>query len=194
MPIKYGELTIIYNKEETSLFSSLLMWLSYDVDPPPKSKFVFLFEDGEICDNNDKLKDFQFKFFDSSFHKKPRHFEKNIENKYNKDNKEPNKYSIYFHKELKQDDKGHLVLNFRQLFASHSKYSSSTRIPSVFNSLYYCHKSSLNPEIFGIVRIKSNETMPQFHFAYDSDEFTKEEVVYLINCIFNSSNRQNESK
>jgi hypothetical protein len=191
MPIKYGELTIIYNKEETSVFSSLLMWLSYDIDPPTKSNFVFLFEDGEICDTKDKLKDFKFKFFDSSFHKTPRYFEKKIENKENKHNKET---QVYFHKDPTLNDKGQQTLDFRQLFASHSKYNSYTRIPSVFNSIYYCYKSSLKQEIFGIVRIKSTETMPQFLFAYDADEFTKEEVVYLINYIFNSSDRKNESK
>ena len=26
--------------------------------------------------------------------------------------------------------------------------------------------------------------MPRFQFAYDSDEFTKEEIVYLIHYIF----------
>jgi hypothetical protein len=41
------------------------------------------------------------------------------------------------------------------------------------------------PEIFCIIRIKSNEYMPRFQFAYDSDEFTKEEIVYLIHTIFN---------
>jgi len=184
MPIKYGELTILYNEEEITVFSSLLMWLSYDIEPPKKSKFVFLFEDGEICDKNDKLKDFHFKFVDSSFRKTPIYFEKKIENKEN---------STYFHKDLTLNDKGYQTLDFRQLFASHSKYNSSTRIPSVFNSIYYCHKSSLKQEIFGILRTKSTETMPQFHFAYESDEFTKEEVIYLINYIFNPLDRQNDS-
>ena len=35
MPIKYGELTIIYDKEET-VFSSLLMWLNYEKKPDKK--------------------------------------------------------------------------------------------------------------------------------------------------------------
>ena len=29
--------------------------------------------------------------------------------------------------------------------------------------------------------------MPRFQFAYDDEEFTKEEVVYLINYIFNNT-------
>ena len=61
MPIEYGELTIIYNKEETTLFTNLIMWLNYEGTPPKTSKYVFLFDDGEICDLYDTLKDLNFK-------------------------------------------------------------------------------------------------------------------------------------
>ena len=40
--------------------------------------------------------------------------------------------------------------------------------------------------MFGLVRIKSTEQMPWFQFAFDSDELTKEEIIYLIHHIFNS--------
>ena len=190
MPIKYGELTIIYNQEEISVFSNLLMWLSYEIAPPTNSNFVFLFEDGEICDTKDKLRDFKFKFFDSCSNRTPRYFEKNIENK---DNKEV-KNNVYFYKEVTINEYGNPTLNFKNLFASYTKYNSYTRIPSSYNSIYYCYKSYLKPEIFGILRIKSSETMPRFLFAYDSDEFTKEEVIYLINYIFNPLDKENNSK
>ena len=36
--------------------------------------------------------------------------------------------------------------------------------------------------------------MPRFQFAYDSDDFTKEEIVYLIYRIFNPLELQNEPK
>ena len=49
MPIKYGELTIIYDKEETTLFKSFLIWMEYESKPPKNSKYVFLFDDGEVC-------------------------------------------------------------------------------------------------------------------------------------------------
>ena len=58
-------------------------------------------------------------------------------------------------------------------------------IPSCYNGIYYCYKSNEKPEIFGIIRIKSNEYMPRYQFAYDDEEITKEEVIYLINYIFN---------
>ena len=158
MPIKYGELTIIYNEEEITVFSSLLMWLSYDIEPPKKSNFVFLFEDGEICDTKDKLKDFKFNFFDSSFRKTPIYFEKKIEN--------------------------HLKLNCKPLFSAYSKYNISMGKPSQYNCIYYCHKLIEKTEIFGLMRINSSEIMPRFQFAYDSSEFTKDEIMYLIYYIF----------
>jgi len=181
MPIQYGELTIIYNKEEISILTNLLLCLKYEQDVPKKSKYVFLFEDGEICEANDKLKDFKFEFFNSIFYPKtPRFFEKKRENKqcYNK--------KIYFFKESIKNKNDKYILDFRQLFSSYKKYNSSINISSLYNSIYYCYKGNTKPEVFGIIRIKSNEYMPQFQFAYDDEEFTKEEVVYLISYIFNN--------
>lgn len=183
MPIKYGELTIIYDKEETTLFKSFLIWMEYESKPPKNSKYVFLFDDGEVCDTDDKLKDLNFKFTNSSISYAPIFFKKNIKGKYN---------STYFYKRPKQDKNNNLSLNFTNLFSSYSKYNLYGRIPSTYNSIYYCHKNALETEIFGIVRIKSNEYMPRFQFAYDSVEFTKEEIVYLIHYIFNHSNLQND--
>jgi hypothetical protein len=180
MPIQYGELSIIFNKEEISIFTNFLLWLKYEQDVPKKSKCIFLFEDGEICEANDKLNDFKFEFFNSIFYPKtPRFFEKKREN-----NKYYNK-KIYFFNESIKNENDNYTLDFRQLFSSYTKYNSSINIPSWYNSIYYCNKGSIKPEVFGIIRIKSNEYMPQFQFAYDDEEFTKEEVVYLISYIFN---------
>jgi hypothetical protein len=178
MPIKYGELTIIFNEEETTLFTSFLIWLEYQDKPPKKSKYVFLFEDGEICDFDDILKDLKFKFCNNSFSNAPIYFEKNIKCK-----KIHNK--TYFYKCPTQNKNNKPSLDFRNLFSSYLKYSFDTRVASSYNSIYYCYKDLLKQEIFGLVRIKSNEHMPRFQFAYDSDEFTKEEIVYLIHYIFN---------
>ncbi len=46
MSIKYGELTIIYNEKPPTLFDSLVMW--FNDTQPTKTKYVFLFDDGEI--------------------------------------------------------------------------------------------------------------------------------------------------
>ena len=187
MPIKYGELTIIYNKEEATILSSFLTWLKYENRPPNKSKYVFLFDDGEICDSEDKLIDFNFKFVDCDSSVMPRYFEKKKENRLSD-------YRFYFYKEPIKDKNNNSSLIFKPLFSPYANFDVSINIASVYNSIYYCHKDCTKPEIFGILRIKSNEYMPRFQFAYDSDEFTKEEIVYLIHHIFNPVDLRNETK
>ena len=176
MPIKYGDLTIIYDKEETTLFTSLMLWLKYEASPPNKSKYVFLFDDGEICDSDDKFKDLNYKFFTSVSCAMPLYFEKTIEN---------NRHIYFYKTPIEDKNNNRLTINSKNLFSSYSKYSFDIMIASIYNSIYYCHKDLTKPEIFGIIRIKSNDYMPLFQFAYDSDEFTKEEIVYLIHRIFN---------
>ena len=101
MPIKYGELTIIFNKKETTLFTNCLMWLNYEKKPPKNSKYVFLFDDGEICDSNDKFTDFNM----LSIMPMPLYFEKEI--KYKK---------TYFYKHPIKDKNNNISLDFSKLF------------------------------------------------------------------------------
>lgn len=70
--------------------------------------------------------------------------------------------------------------NFNRLFSSYPKYIGS--VESDYNSIYYCHTLYSTREVFGMVRIKSSEDMPRYQFAYD--DFTEEEVMYLIHTIF----------
>lgn len=157
MTIKYGELTIIHH-EQTKL-ESLFYWIT---NKEVKPEFVFLFEDGEICDSENVV-DFYFKFLDSFAVPVPIYFEKTINTP---------RLQIYFNKKLK---------NFNEIFANYSKYDSCMTIVSKYNCIYDCCKSM--PEKFGLVRIKSTEQMPRYQFAYDSDEFIKQEIVYLIHHI-----------
>ena len=186
MPIKYGEVTIIHDKEQLSIFSNLLLWLKYELYVPNISKCIYLFEDGEIYDEKNKFEDFKFNFTkgEITINPSPIYFKKNIINKtsYN---------PIYFSKiEIKNNK---YCVSSKELFSSYSKYNVSIAIPSIYNCVYWCYKSApFKKEVFGLIRIKSNEYMPRFLFAYDSDEFTKNEVMYLISYIFNYSDRKNE--
>ena len=195
MTIKYGELTIIKDKEHSTL-SSLLYWITNDEHLAKKSKYIFLFDDGEICEAEDKLLgDFNFSFLNSiNLDQIPFSFTNSFRSKLPKlfeiKSKESDELRVYFHKSMNIKTLGSL-LDFNQIFISYSKYMSDMNILSEYNCIYYCHKYLLNsetnePEIFGLIRLKSTEQMPRFQFAYDSDEFTKEEIVYLIHHIFNS--------
>ena len=64
MPIKYGELTIIKQKDE-SILTSLLIWIKNE--SLPKNKFIYLFDDGEICESENKLIDFKYDFLNGLY-------------------------------------------------------------------------------------------------------------------------------
>lgn len=177
MPIQYGEFTIIYNEDEVGLFNYIFgIFNSHKTKQPPQ--FIILFEDGEICEINDKLKDFKYKFLDDSSSDIPRYIDMN-------DNK-----NIYFKKQPVINNKGQLCLKFDDLFKSYTKYSKHNIVESVYNFIYYYHETPLEKcDIFGVVQLKSSNTKPRFQFAYNSDKFSKEEVIYIINYIFITSKK-----
>jgi len=186
MPIQYGDLTIVYPKPSTSIFASWFPSCTTNAN----TKHVFLFEDGDICEAKDRLIDFQYSFLTSCVSSVPPYFEK-LQTDTNR--------RIYFHK--KPDNKEDAIVLepssvysrptidiniFTNLFQSYSKYNRDMCIQSKYNSIYYCYRTStINPEIFGIVRIKSSDDMPRYQFAYDTCEFTKDEIVYILYRIFN---------
>lgn len=179
MPIKYGDLTIIYNQEDAPIITSLLIWMGYEDNPPINSKYIFLFDDGEICDSNN-FKDLNYKFLHHKFLNGflssipiPRYFIKPTEEK-----------ETYFYKDLVKEDNHNCLLDFNELFSLYSKYDFCVNINSVHNVIYYRYKQLEKQDVFGIIRIKSSGYMPRFQFAYDSDEFTKEEIIYIIRHIF----------
>jgi hypothetical protein len=125
MPIKYGELTIIYNKE--NILTNLLTWLIYDDKPQNNTKYIFLFDDGEICDSNDKFQDLHFKFCDGFKSVMPLYFEKTRKN-------QDSRRSTYFYKIPEEKS----VLDLNRLFRLYSKYDQCLNIESQYNSIYYC--------------------------------------------------------
>ena len=167
MTLKYGELTIIYNNNVQTVVNTFFSWLNNEELKKELPKYIFLFDDGEICDAEDKLLDFHFNFLKGFMSVLPVYFEKTI--------KKEKYLQIYFENKIKCSN---------QLFTNYPKYKSDMTIISKYNCIYDCCRS-LNPEIFGLIRIKSTEQMPRYQFAYDSDEFTKEEIIYLIHYIFN---------
>jgi hypothetical protein len=170
MTLKYGELTIIYDNKVQTLVNTFFSWLNDEKLKKEPTKYIFLFNDGIICDETN-IKDFNFEFLNSCLNLMPVYFhrEKFVR--------------IYFrksHKEIKTEK-----IDFDNLFMSYPKYDSSVHIKSVYNEIYYCHKKLEPIDVFGIIRIPSSDNMPRFQFAYDSSEFTKEEVSYVIHHIFN---------
>ena len=153
MTIKYGDLTIIYHPNQ----KTWMEWIKDDKNEQKKTSII-LFEDNEICEVKDNYTDFKFNFLRSN-NKLPRYFEK------------PKKDEcIYFNKDNPTFD----------MFHTYSK--NDVCIESKYNGIYYTYKNGQS-DVFGIKRIKSTETMPRYQFAYDINEFTKEEIIYLIYSI-----------
>jgi len=159
MPIHYGDLTIVYNP----ILQTWVEWIKGETNQKDQ-QYVFLFEDNEICELKDKYVNLNFEFLFPSFNTcyLPLYFQK------------PKPTDGVYFKDY--------TPNLEMIFSAYSKNDLS--IPSPYNGIYYCHKKSLKPEVFGIKRIKSTENMPRYQFAYDTDEFTKDEMVYLLYSIF----------
>ena len=175
MTIKYGYLTIIYYPEKTNIFTQIVNWInSGDERPPSNAKYIFLFEDEEIYEYSNEIIDFNFTFFNSNFTPLPLYF-----SKYENPEEKNFHNNMYFLK-----NKYDYSLEFKELFKSYSKFNCLMNTESKYNCIYYYHEMLSKPEIFSILRIKSNAYTPQYHFAYDSDKFTKEEIIYLIHTIF----------
>ena len=170
MTIKYGELTVIYTEKEQSMVETFFSWINEEEQKKEPSKYIFLFDDGTIYDET-TIKDFNFEFLNSCLNLMPAYFhrEKFVRIYFSKSNKEIKTKKI----------------DFDNLFMSYPKYNSSLHIKSVYNEIYYCNKNLGEHNVFGIKRITSSEHMPRFQFAYDTTEFTKEEVSYVIHHIFN---------
>ena len=170
MTIKYGELTIIINKEQT-IMDTFFSWIN-KIEPP---KYIFLFDDGIIFDDT-SIKDFKFNFLNGYLSFIPLYFEKTIP----PDN-------TYFCKS--KTEKKISKTDFDNLFKGYSKYNPSINIESVYNEIYYCHTKSEKLDVFGIKCLPSGEYSHRFQFAYNIDEFTKEEISYVLHYIFNECNK-----
>ncbi len=185
MPIKYAELTVIHDKADAGLFSALYEWFGREQYMTPDSTLVFLFDDGEVYDKTGVRPETQYEFTYLSALRNhyPAFFKR-------KRTQTP----TYFHKEPIQIDGG-TRLDFTQLF---SKSATTKHVPSRYNCVFNVLSYWLTPrdrhigddenthqyrdltslrDIFGILRIQSNEYAPRFSIAYESDEFTKEEVM-----------------
>jgi len=171
MTIKYCDITIIkkYDSWTDNLLANLQYWTGYEPEFSENSDIIILFDDDTIYDLKSNLKDNSLKFFTSHFHFIPPYFEKNK--------------NIYFSKKpIKKDNIS--SLNFNEIYKFSETYKINKSVSSLYNCIYYCHKNGEKPEIFSILRIYSNEEKPRFILAYDSDEFNKDEIFYLIYCFF----------
>lgn len=183
MTIKYAEITIIFDTKNEPLFTNLVRnWLGYETFCHENSDIIISFDDGTLSCVKDEFKDCNFKFFVGISTLLPLHFEQG--------NREKEKYrNTYFQRQPEKKVDGNLHLDFKKIFSSEmiKKYKMDA---SCFNCVYYCIKNN-NQDVFSILKIYSNENKPRFLMAYDSDEFNRDELIYLVNCIFKNKYNNN---
>jgi hypothetical protein len=177
MPIKYAEITILFDTKNEGLFTNLKRnWLGYETICEENSDIIISFDDGTLSCVKDEFKDCNFKFFVGISNLLPMHFKR--------DKRENEKYiNVYFARKPEKKADDNLHLNFNKIFSSEIRKKSKT-VGSCFNCIYYCNVGSEKKEIFSILKLYSNEDKPRFLLAYDSDEFNRDEVIYIVNCIF----------
>lgn len=178
MTIKYGEITLIRNLEEETVYHFITRNLGYENAFRDNESIIIQFDDNSIYDIKDKNKTITIKFGPRHHeYKTPIYFDISNNTLFYKNPTTINGIYTNIHK-----------LDFKKIFSNCKKYNNSNCEPSVFNLIYdmSCHDgyNIVNKEIFAIVRLKSNETKPRFLLAYDDNYLNKDEILSLIDCIF----------
>jgi hypothetical protein len=203
MTIQYGELTLVYEEINQDILTSLWSWFIHDTESSFEiSKFIFLFDDGEIMDmdkNTSNRLNYNFHYTYTTYRysrKLPSWFQKNIEDKSNskhnpiyfirKKQKQQQEYEYeYEYKDEEQEQQQESISSF--LFHKHyhmyPTYDKNKIVSSKYNCIYYCYENGGESDVFSIVAIKSISTMPRFYFSYDTQKFTKQEIIYIIHVL-----------
>jgi hypothetical protein len=177
MPIKYVEIFIKHNTE--NLWTNAVFWFGYDEQPVSKNSTIIVkFDDDDVQEvyNKSTNSDVNFEFTNDKY------FIPTIFTIKRKDNN-----NIYFRIDPKINNDGKQTLVFRNIFKKYEHYNCNNNMASYFNCIYYRNKlveSVKKVEVFSVVRIKSSISSPRYQIAYDSNEFSKDELLVLINYIF----------
>ena len=169
MPIKYGEIYVKHNTE--NFWTNMVFWFGYDEQTVSEdSTIIVKFDDGdvqevsnELFETNDKIKISQYITI-----------------------KNDSKKHHYFKRHSKTNSDGAQELFFGNIFKNYKNYDVNNNIASYSNCIYYKHKvvdtnTVKKMDVFAILRVKSSVSSPRYQVAYDSDEFSKEAILYLIN-------------
>lgn len=174
MTITYGEITIIRNLEEETIYNFISRNFGNENTIKDNDNIIIQFDDNSMYDTKkDKNIDINIKFGGKHYeYGKPMYFD--ISNN-----------TLFYKVPISNNE---IIpckrLNFKKIFSNYEKYDNSKCEPSIFNIIYYKVRDFLEEDLFSIVRIKSNEKKPRFLIAYDDKYFNKDEIIFLIDCLF----------
>lgn len=171
MPIKYSDVIIIKNIQEETIFTTISRYFSlgvYETIINDNDTIIVTFDNETVCDTKDEYIDKKYTFgdlnYDTSF---PIYFK-------------TNKKEMYFYRTPIVNN-GILKLDLKPIFKNCENYELENVQPSDYNLIYENCKKEVK---FAIVRIKSNQEKPRYKIAYDSNDFDRTDIIYLINSIF----------
>ena len=173
MKVKYGEIFVKHNTED--LWTNASLWLGYDEETinSEDTTIIVEFDDKDIREVSNKSTNSNV----------------NIEFKNDKYIiKRGDKDNVYFAEEPHIGTYGKRSLGVGKIFKNYKYYDAANGIASSFTCIYCKHNvvDGIVKKLLGfsLIRIKSSISSPRYQMAYNSDEFSKDEILCLINCIF----------
>jgi hypothetical protein len=173
MPIKYADIIININSEKESLFDYFGRFFGNENSINDNDTIIILFDDQTVCDVKNEYIDKKFTFgptrlFNSFL---PYYFITN-------DGKR-------LHFKLPDYVNGLPKINANNIFKNYSKFDTNKKVASFYNFIYY--DNTIFSDVFSIIKNGSNEITPRYLLAYDDTYLKRDDIIYLINCIFKNT-------
>ena len=174
MEYKYGEVTVFYNNSD--LITDLLNWFNGNNEIDNDKKFIFIFSGvnggsgGSGVSREEELIEGLNSF---EIHTTTKNLKYKFKRDYLNDIMWFEKFSHTYFKNRK-------FINFNTMFSNYLKFNSCVIEESKHNNIYHRNEYLSNKDKFAIIRIKSSKNTERYYFSYDSNDFTKEEIVCLI--------------
>jgi hypothetical protein len=189
MPVKYkyAEITIVINLETESILNYFKRLLGNENSANDNDTIIILFDDETVYNVKHAYIDKKFTFGPQINIQLPLYFDKT-------DTKDTKDYSYTFYYKVPRIDNGVKKLNFKYIFLNNPIYCTFKKEESVYNLIYYKINTlndvnDVNDEnaVFSIIKSCKNTDTPRYLLAYDDTYFKKDEIIYLVNCIFKNN-------
>jgi len=171
MPIKYGDIIININPEKESIIDYLGRFFGNENSITDDDTIIILFDDQTICDTKNEYIDKKFQFVLLGLLTfLPYYFITND--------------SKTFYYKIPHNKNGKRTVNCSNIFKNHPNYATCKKEESFYNFIYYDNNFN---DVFSIIKHGKNEKNIRHLLAYDDEQFKKDDIIYLVNCIFKNN-------
>lgn len=173
--LKYAEVTIIKNVENSTFLNSYYRFIGIDSEriiDKEKDIILMTFEGEPPFDTKDR-------YVDLKFHIEPLLSDSKIGYMMNKEDP-----VVYHSKTPRIYSDGTLRLDFNRIHKENPVYNNKDIQTSCYNTIFYRNVSGKPTDVLFIARLNSSITMPRYVIAYDETLITKLQVIYVIRNMF----------